>query len=582
LSTSLPVTADATWQASLPLITPRIAFVAAVLLLAHVPLLFLHLRSLSEWSDYQFYPYSIMAAIFLTIMAFRSGDASSIPARPRPALACCFLAASWVSLAFGLFVISSPRAGALAFMSTSVAVLLACGKTSLLKRLLPAFLVFGMIVPLPWNLDQLLVSQLQSLTARESGQILDSLGIPNLVQAHSVKLASTTLQVEEGCSGINSLFTILITAILYVCWMKRPLFRSLLLLLTAVGAMLMANLFRVVAVGILKEDFDYDWSSGWRHELLGLSLFGMALLLVGSMDQFLYWASESLPRIPLTWVTKPLKRLIRSRKKQTAPAGIAQPIPLASVPVCFAAPVGAAFGLLLLAQTAWLIPTKFDNRSDAELVQRAEKLQPDRLANTFANWEKTGTEKTVRERSSPFGKYSSLVGFRTGDKAISLEMDYPFFGWHNLTNCYALRGWDVKSTTTRETSLSDQQPGDTVEEILTRGVDDKGFLLYSIHDSGGRILKRPGKGPSKRWLQAHLLSPRGLNIHLCSLLGFDISEHQVYSAEPEWFMPTLQMQLFIHGLKPIEPKDMDLARSYFDDAREVLLRELSPSQGSDQ
>ncbi len=106
-------------------------------------------------------------------------------------------------------------------------------------------------------------------------------------------------------------------------------------------------------------------------------------------------------------------------------------------------------------------------------------------------------------------------------------------------------------------------------------MDGRAFLLYSSHDSEGRLLKRPGKYPGLCWLQAHLLSPRGLNIHLCSLFHIDIGEQQVFSAEPEWYMPTLQMQLFVQGLKTLDAKAMNQAHSYFDSARNSLLRELS-------
>jgi hypothetical protein len=102
-------------------------------------------------------------------------------------------------------------------------------------------------------------------------------------------------------------------------------------------------------------------------------------------------------------------------------------------------------------------------------------------------------------------------------------------------------------------------------------------LLYSIHDSGGRILKRPVKGPSRRWLQAHLLSPRGLNIHLCSLFHIDVAEQQVFSAEPEWYMPTVQLQIFIQGLQPLDEKQKKQARDYFDGVRNVLFQEMSRS-----
>ncbi len=341
--------------------------------------------------------------------------------------------------------------------------------------------------------------------------------------------------------------------------------------------MILGNILRVVAVGVLAEKYQLDWSTGWRHEVLGLAFFGVALLLVGSMDQFLFWAVKTLPRIPLDGVRSRLFRWLPRRKRRAhAPAPGAQPLAIA--PACFSLPVAIAFGLLVLAQTAWLAPTKFNAKSDTELVDRAQNLAFDRLSANFTKWEKQSTDKSVRDRSSPFGRYSIRTTFNAGAQATSLELDYPFFGWHNLTNCYALRGWDLKENSVQETHLPGQQSGDTVEQTLSRGVDERAFLLYSLHDSGGRILKRPAKGPNKRWLQAHLLSPRGLNVHLCSLFGVDLGEHMVYTAEPEWAMPTLQMQVVVQSVQPIEPETIKLARRYFDDAREALLRELSGRQ----
>ena len=563
------------WRQRIALLTSdrRVFLACLALLLAHVPLLILHVRSLSEWSDYQFFPYAILVAIFLAIRAAQGVDLSK-PRLARPLACYTLLFFSWLMLAFGLFVISSPRAGALALISTVAAVALAFGETALLRRLLPAILVFCMIIPLPWNLDQTVVSSLQSLTARESGQILDMLGVPNIVQAHSVKLPAHNLQVEEGCSGINSLFTILITALLYVCWMKRPFFQSVLLLLSALGAMMVANILRVVAVGYFLENFHWDLSFGWRHEVLGLVLFGLALLLVGSMDQFLIWAAYFFPRFGWSWLSMRLTRLFRPRKKPAPPVSEPNPV-LVGPAACFSMPVAIAFGALVVAQMAWLVPTRFDNRSDSDLIERANGLAFERVAAACSGWDALGGDRVVRERSSPFGRFSDFADFKVGTQLAKLELDYPFFGWHNLTNCYALRGWELRSTKVVETDLPGQQPGDTVIQVLTKGVDEHAFLLYSSHDSDGRLLKRPGKYPGRRWLQAHLLSPRGLNIHLCSLFHIDIGEEQVYSAEPEWYMPTLQMQLLIQGVNALEEKEMAQARANFDKARTLLMQELS-------
>ncbi len=87
---------------------------------------------------------------------------------------------------------------------------------------------------------------------------------------------------------------------------------------------------------------------------------------------------------------------------------------------------------------------RFDHGSDTDIVDRAGAVPFDQLSAACADWQNIGIEKTVRERTSPFGRYSIVASYEPGsDRIAKLEMDYPFFGWHNLTNCYALRGWEV-------------------------------------------------------------------------------------------------------------------------------------------
>ena len=83
MSASLPLSLNSQRPASFLSSHPRAAAIGLVLLLAHVPLLFLHIRSLSEWSDYQFFPYAILAASFLAVLAFKSDKACKSAGRDQ-------------------------------------------------------------------------------------------------------------------------------------------------------------------------------------------------------------------------------------------------------------------------------------------------------------------------------------------------------------------------------------------------------------------------------------------------------------------------------------------------------------------
>ncbi|MEY4566978.1 MAG: hypothetical protein RLY14_1948, partial [Planctomycetota bacterium] len=64
-------------------------------------------------------------------------------------------------------------------------------------------------VPLPFNQDRKLVAELQNLSSKACSNALDGLRIPNLLQGNILQIEGHSLFVEEACSGVTSLYSLL-------------------------------------------------------------------------------------------------------------------------------------------------------------------------------------------------------------------------------------------------------------------------------------------------------------------------------------------------------------------------------------
>ena len=101
--------------------------------------------------------------------------------------------------------------------------------------------------------------------------------------------------VEEACSGVQSLFTLLFLAALIICGYRRRWLHGLIVLSTAAGLAGVMNTLRVCAVAIAWDSSQIDLSSGWQHDTLGYVALVIAGLLVLSADACCAFFLSSVP-----------------------------------------------------------------------------------------------------------------------------------------------------------------------------------------------------------------------------------------------------------------------------------------------
>jgi exosortase len=254
----------------------------SAMLLAPVPLLYIYYLSLWQIEQYRYFPVLFLA---IGLLFWERWDRQL--RGPH----------GWLSVA-GLSTGVFAFLVAIAFWSPWIANLgwlLICliflrsqrSSSGSLESLVTIWPPMLLLVRLPLNLDQRLTSSLQALTSRISSHVLDRLEVTHTRTGNIFDMSGGRLFVEDACSGVQSLFSLLFIAFFLVAWMRRS---SILLPIYALVGIFWAavmNVVRVVVIALAQEWYALDFAHGWKHELLGYACLALAGLMLFSTDRFL-------------------------------------------------------------------------------------------------------------------------------------------------------------------------------------------------------------------------------------------------------------------------------------------------------
>ena len=198
-----------------------------------------------------------------------------------------FIFALSLPILLGGYYLGSPWIGAVAFVLAAGGCLLWLSESFHIENRLGIWLLFWLLVPLPGSLDQQLSQRLQRVTTVVGGLLLDLIGVVNYVQGTTIKLPAKDLFVEEACSGIVSLMSIVACCLILGVWSNRPVIHTVILTLSGVVWAGIMNTLRIVSIAIAQERLGVDLAHGWQHDLLGLVLFTFTILMTASTDRLL-------------------------------------------------------------------------------------------------------------------------------------------------------------------------------------------------------------------------------------------------------------------------------------------------------
>lgn len=143
------------------------------------------------------------------------------------------------------------------------------------------FLVF--MIPLPAIVFNAIAFPLQNLAAQNAAWALDLLGVPVLLDGNVLHLSHDSLGVTEACSGIRSLMSLLMIAVVWAYFAFQSLTSRLILIATAVPITIAANSVRVIVTGLIVQYLGIQYAEGFYHTLLGWLIFLVAFIGLASV-----------------------------------------------------------------------------------------------------------------------------------------------------------------------------------------------------------------------------------------------------------------------------------------------------------
>ena len=249
-----------------------------ILLVGHLPFAGVDLATTWTRPHYQFFPFAFAA--FVVLLWTRQGSP-----RHRPRILGVLLLVDCLLL-IAAAVMTSPW---LAMVGLWVVCLAAAGSRTdkVTGRSLAYLAVLPLLaVRLPANTDLLIVQNLQDFTSRVASRVLNDIGCLHLREGNIIRLPSRDLLVEEACSGIQSLFTLLFLAVLICCWKRRRPVHAVLTIGSAMVFAELMNVVRVTSIALAWEWWRFDLTTGLSHDVLGYTVLVLAAGLVYNFDIF--------------------------------------------------------------------------------------------------------------------------------------------------------------------------------------------------------------------------------------------------------------------------------------------------------
>lgn len=142
------------------------------------------------------------------------------------------------------------------------------------------FLIF--MFPLPMGAISLFSFPLKLMVANLGTSFLNLFGFPIFREGAVVHLARTTLTIDDPCSGIRSLISLLALGALIAYLSHMGILRKVILFISAIPIAIFSNVLRVCALILAANWWGSNWAmpEHWFHTASGMGVFGISLVLI--------------------------------------------------------------------------------------------------------------------------------------------------------------------------------------------------------------------------------------------------------------------------------------------------------------
>jgi exosortase len=485
------------------------------LVIAYGPLLFEFFSHLWTRPQYQHFPFVLAA--FGWLLATRMAEArprQSTVGRPAAMYgAGLLMAVAWLLLAVA-YPGRSPWLAYMSFILLVAALFVRIEQKWQIDGLWGVWLLLWLVVPLPLNRDQQLITVLQRLSSRASSLLLDFLGVLHLMDGNKMLLPDKQLFVDEACSGIVSVISIIACAVIYGVWRRRAPVHVAALAIAGIGWATVMNTIRISSIAFVYSRWGIDWSAGTPHEVLSLAVFTLTFAMLISTDSLLLallatvgpaWerlsdrSTRFGSRIAALW-----DAVVTWRADEASPAEAARPRErlAPTLRVWSIASIGMvplmAFAALASVQAVRTVKGYdidiLPGNSESQALSRALALGSDALPNQLGGLKRSDFRLEERNPDDIFGRYSRMYEYRDDhDNLYIVSCDFPFGrGWHELTDCYRGNGWDLKDRQViHEAANATGRSWNPVKANFSKPDGTTAQLLFCLFDETGAEVSPP-------------------------------------------------------------------------------------------
>ncbi|MDR3427059.1 MULTISPECIES: exosortase B [Silvimonas] len=258
--------------------------IALAALAAMIPTLYTLATVLWVNPDQEHGPIILMLLVWLFWR--KRGELAALPAQANRA--------GWACLAVFVFAYALGRSQGIYFLEVGAFVPLIAGYLLLEKGWpgvkIMAFPLFFMVylMPLPSPLVDAITSGLKESVSHVAESLLYSMNYPIARNGVILNIGQYQLMVADACSGLNSMFSLSALGFLFV-YLTQPAhwWQRAIIVLSLLPIAFVANVVRVMALVLLTYYWGDAAGQGFMHTAAGLSVFVVALVLVGGLGELL-------------------------------------------------------------------------------------------------------------------------------------------------------------------------------------------------------------------------------------------------------------------------------------------------------
>jgi len=147
------------------------------------------------------------------------------------------------------------------------------------------FLIF--MIPLPLVAIVNIAFRMKLFAAYCATFILNKIGIAAVRDGSLIRMRKAILMVEDPCSGLRSLISLLALGSLIAYLSKLPSMKKIIVVIASVPIAILANIARIVMMCFMSELYGVQFIEGPMHTLSGLFVFVVAFIGLAMLVKYL-------------------------------------------------------------------------------------------------------------------------------------------------------------------------------------------------------------------------------------------------------------------------------------------------------